>query len=315
MIPSRRSSLHPIARQNKVHPGLWFDKFLAKQPEKAQNDSLESYNDLIKECGRHLNNENRKFYDNSFKRWQTSLKTASITTAEAISTNSRLAIGLGSESVIETAIAIHHTYGVPYLPGSALKGMTAAYARNYLTEAWVKQSNAYKTLFGTTDQQGIVTFYDALPLPRKWNLTADIITVHHPNYYQTEQDPPPPADWDNPTPIPFLTATGTFLIPLAGPPEWVNAAFKIMALALKEIGIGAKTSSGYGRLQLDWIPPSPPTPQEQFSAAYQQCLSLPDHATRQEKALELVEQIMEAGLETELSAEDWYKELEKLALE
>jgi cold shock CspA family protein len=75
-----------------------------------------------------------------------------------------------------------------------------------------------------------------------------VITVHHPDYYQTDSNPPPPADWDNTTPIPFLSATGNYLISLAGPNEWVEKAFDILELALRKQGIGAKTSSGYGRM-------------------------------------------------------------------
>jgi len=38
----------------------------------------------------------------------------------------RWIIGLGNQTVLETGITLHHTYGVPYLPGSALKGLTQA---------------------------------------------------------------------------------------------------------------------------------------------------------------------------------------------
>ena len=74
-----------------------------------------------------------------------------------------------------------------------------------------------------------------------------MITVHHPDYYQGDQAP---ADWDNPTPVPFLSATGVYLLALAGDPQWVEAAYKILALALCEEGVGAKTSSGYGRMTI-----------------------------------------------------------------
>src|SRR5207302_10163433 len=52
----------------------------------------------------------------------------------------RMIIGLGDESVLETAITLHRTYGVPYIPGSALKGLAAAYVRQRLGEAWQKGS-------------------------------------------------------------------------------------------------------------------------------------------------------------------------------
>jgi CRISPR-associated protein Cmr6 len=39
----------------------------------------------------------------------------------------RLAVGLGAPSVLETGIALHRVYGIPYLPGSAIKGLTRHY--------------------------------------------------------------------------------------------------------------------------------------------------------------------------------------------
>ncbi len=43
-------------------------------------------------------------------------------------TKSRLIVGLGDESVYETSIRLHRNYGVPYIPGSALKGVAKHYA-------------------------------------------------------------------------------------------------------------------------------------------------------------------------------------------
>ena len=39
----------------------------------------------------------------------------------------RLAIGLGSGSVFETSISLHHVYGFPYIPASAVKGALRSY--------------------------------------------------------------------------------------------------------------------------------------------------------------------------------------------
>ncbi|MDI6893171.1 MAG: type III-B CRISPR module RAMP protein Cmr6 [Bacillota bacterium] len=39
----------------------------------------------------------------------------------------RMAVGLGRGGVLETGFAFHHVYGFPYLPGSALKGLTRSY--------------------------------------------------------------------------------------------------------------------------------------------------------------------------------------------
>ncbi len=42
---------------------------------------------------------------------------------------SRVIVGLGAESVLETSIRLHRIYGFPIIPGSALKGLARAYAK------------------------------------------------------------------------------------------------------------------------------------------------------------------------------------------
>jgi len=51
-----------------------------------------------------------------------------------LKTKSRLVVGLGDESVYETSIRLHRNYGVPYIPGSALKGVAKHYSIMNLTE-------------------------------------------------------------------------------------------------------------------------------------------------------------------------------------
>ena len=144
------------------------------------------------------------------------------------------------------AITLHRTYGVPYIPGSALKGLAANYARNRLDpEEWGTDTEAYRTMFGDTSSASYITFFDALYVPGSGHqhkpLWPDVITVHHPDYYQGNK---PPADWDSPTPVSFLSATGTFLNAIGGEAPWVEKAFEILGYALSEEGIGAKRPVG-----------------------------------------------------------------------
>lgn len=46
----------------------------------------------------------------------------------------RLVIGLGLPSPFETGLALHHLYGVPVIPGSALKGLTRAWRLQTIAE-------------------------------------------------------------------------------------------------------------------------------------------------------------------------------------
>ncbi|NPA76843.1 MAG: type III-B CRISPR module RAMP protein Cmr6 [Candidatus Diapherotrites archaeon] len=227
------------------HVGLWLDKFLPKQESQGGEGA---YGEFFGEAANiAISSDYRSF----FNAWKQALEKDGVITKEAKALG-RLAIGLGAESVLETNITIHRTYGVPYIPGSALKGLAARYARLRLGDEWKVDGEAYQTLFGDTSTGGSVIFFDALYVPgsAKNNkpLLIDVITVHHPAYYQGAGSPP--ADWDSPTPVPFLSVTGSFLVALYGPDEWVNAAFQILALALREEGIGAKTNSGYGRMRI-----------------------------------------------------------------
>jgi CRISPR-associated protein Cmr6 len=225
-----------------AHAGLWIDKFLAWQEKGGGAKKA----DHLRNAVQRVNSPYAMFYT----RWDESLKKIGAQTRRA-DVLGRLSIGLGNESVLETSISLHRTYGVPYIPGSALKGLAARYARKRL-DNWSAEYS--KVLFGDTDVAGFVTFFDALYIPGSANantpLALDVMNVHHPEYYRGEKDAAP-ADWDSPTPISFVSATGSYLLALCGPNEWVDAAFKILALALKEEGIGAKTSSGYGRMEIE----------------------------------------------------------------
>lgn len=39
----------------------------------------------------------------------------------------RMIVGLGNESVHETSMTLHHVYGIPYIPGSAIKGVVRSW--------------------------------------------------------------------------------------------------------------------------------------------------------------------------------------------
>lgn len=249
--PARRQVLANIQLnvQGFPHAGLWLDKFL---PEQTEQGGESVYTNHFRSVTTIPVAPTYRYF---FARWEQALKAMGARTARA-TTLGRLVVGLGADSVLENAITLHRTYGVPVIPGSALKGLAAAYARNRLADPdWQKNGKAYKTLFGDTTSAGYVTFFDALYVPGSAPgnnpLALDVVTVHHPEYYRGENNPP--ADWDSPNPVPFVSVRGgvKFLVALAGPDEWVEAAFVILERALAEEGIGAKTNSGYGRMELE----------------------------------------------------------------
>lgn len=231
------------------HAGLWLDKFLTSQD--GGSEEIKPATQLVKEVS---GIDEPAGYQQFYSRWLETLAKLGVK-PRPITVNGRLAIGLGRASVIETGLTLHHTYGVPIIPGSALKGLASTYADQYLANTvWRKGGKAHNALFGTVNRAGVVTFFDALPETGKgnWKIHPDVITVHHPDYYQGKSTPP--ADWDSPTPIPFLAITGTFLValqPAPGAEGWEEVAYGILGQAMAKLGVGAKTSSGYGRMRID----------------------------------------------------------------
>lgn len=262
---TRRTALSGVNRAD--HAGLWLDRYVEDLGEQGSGKkrALDTATGIVVP----------KHYRASFRLWKEALEregallamgycvssglTAGADPAKAARESpGRLLVGLGNESILETSITLHRTYGVPVIPGSALKGLAASFAMRRLSDPmWCPSreqdsGRAHKAVFGTQRQAGCVTFLDALyePGSAPHPLVPDVLTVHHPDYYQEDNDPSPPADWDSPNPIPFLTATGAFLFALMGPPIWVDRAFEILRLALLEEGVGAKTTRGYGRIAL-----------------------------------------------------------------
>lgn len=246
---SLREALEDVKPGNGTNAGLWLEKYLPNV-EKGGPGRQEHFAEIEKI---EVSPEYRRF----FKRWKDSMTELGAQTAEA-SVAGRMVVGLGAESVLETSIALHRTYGVPYIPGSALKGLTAAAAHKHQEgPEWKKVKedgsigSSHRILFGDQESSGYVTFHDALWIPDgdRLPLDLDVMTVHHPNYYQGK-DNVPPADWDSPTPVAFLSARGKYLLALTGPEEWVEAAMKILEEALRSDGIGSKTAAGYGRMSV-----------------------------------------------------------------
>ncbi len=182
----------------------------------------------------------------------------------------RLVVGLGGTSVYETSMTLHHIYGVPYLPGSAIKGLV----RNRVIvelfdnvegdrEKDALSDSGFCHVFGSPENsvtgayRGAVRFFDAFPVSNPI-ISLDVMNPHYGPYYAGDK---PPADYHNPVPVCFLTVedasfdisiginesdnstieSGVFVgkTPLEVAAEWVEQA-------LKEYGIGAKTSVGYG---------------------------------------------------------------------
>ena len=178
----------------------------------------------------------------------------------------RMVVGLGGgTSVYETGMTLHHIYGIPYIPASAIKGIVRSWIiaeafKNEETEAI--QDEGFCNVFGCPDKidgvksrykefrQGKVTFFDAMPT-QKPTLKPDIMNPHYPDYYNDKNAKEWPTDTQNPKPIVFLTVQKTAFRFLVGTKEADNTikgkSIDVwLTEALTEHGIGAKTAIGYG---------------------------------------------------------------------
>ena len=182
-------------------------------------------------------------YNGAFERWKTILKERKAIVCTA-TLGGPLAVGLGNGSATEVGLTLHHTYGTPLIPGSAIKGACS--------RAIAGQTEAAKKIFGSSDCAGGAVFHDAWFVSttgKETPLQIDTVTVHHPDYYQTQKSFP--TDFDDPTPVPFISVKpGTqflFAIEVQGADDgWLKFAEEMLKHVLTEIGLGGKTNAGYG---------------------------------------------------------------------
>ena len=193
--------------------------------------------------------------------------------------------GLGRSHPVENGFVWHHTLGVPYLPGSSVKGMVRAWVEQWWAGAETgptqHDKDRYRRVFGESNAigsnpptgVGSVVFLDALPI-KPVQLEADVMTPHYAPYYQDVSGNTPPADWHSPIPIPFLVvAVGACfafgLLPRNRRDEQhvtdCTAAEGWLCDALAQIGAGAKTAVGYGRFNDTSDARSPPAGKKEHS--------------------------------------------------
>jgi CRISPR type III-B/RAMP module RAMP protein Cmr6 len=201
------------------------------------------------------NHIDTQLVENVYKRWQSAI-TAMQAQYFTATTAWHMVVGLGGETVLETDLTLHHLYGIPFIPGSALKGLTRSYVTGEIEGHKSKKieddDSDIQRIFGSQESAGSVIFFDALPINGKINFDLDIMNAHYPKYYGEKQ---PPANNQDPNPVTFLTvADTTFLFALAPrrskDTEDVGLAIGWLQKALKDYGVGGKTSAGYGYFQI-----------------------------------------------------------------
>ena len=280
-----RQALRPLyeAAQD-AHPGLLLQRGL---PEHKEGGNEAKSRHIVRVCGSGWDKESEGkgrgdgrshgrsaartegttrhdaagFYRRAYERWRQATSDAMRFRSVVLKLETRLFIGLAGGGMLETGCAIGHSHGAPYIPGSSVKGVVNACARERLGSTEDGRA-ACDELFGapaTEDRpagsSGLITFHDAWWVPGSADrpLAPEIVTTHHPDYYG--QDGRTPAtDFDSPVPNAQVAVHGAFLFVIEGPPGWLVLAEQMLIAALNTRGAGARTRTGYGLFEAPTVP-------------------------------------------------------------
>lgn len=188
--------------------------------------------------------------------------------------------GLGIQHPLENGFAFLNPYGLPYLPGSGVKGVLRQAARELAGlvdhAKWDNESGwdagSIDALFGNEakdgadHQRGALTFWDVIPQVDGSTLQVEVMTVHQKHYYQENRSP---HESGQPIPNNFLTVPPgsgfTFFIQCNRPflqrfrpdlvqdDRWQGLLRDACMHAFDWLGFGAKTAVGYGAMAHDHV--------------------------------------------------------------
>lgn len=256
-----RNVLRPItqgdAARNMANAGLLLTRYLTHAY--ANSDEFRDARLQLHRVARSASGNAVTVYRAAWQRWKQSLPEPCRT--QPFSVGGRLLIGLGGENVLETGLTLHHVYGVPYLPGTALKGLASHYCHSVWgtadnSEGFLRGGDHHRVLFGDQDEGGLIHFHDAWIDPDSLEiidagLLSDVLTPHHGDYYGGNKKAP--TDFDDPNPVAMLSVRGTFLVAVStgcseSSDAWLDLSLELLKRALADWGVGGKTSSGYGRM-------------------------------------------------------------------
>jgi len=187
--------------------------------------------------------------------------------------------GLGACHPTETGFILDRNTGLPYIPASSIKGvLRLAHALNLAerfpdkvrpckegfeipdTEESMRKYFGYTDTSGKNAVRGQLVFLDAFPASVP-TIKRDIMNPHFSDYYKGKT---PPIEIEDPNPVMFLAVQEgvdfkfrVFASPLAdGAPisntfgeEDREAIVAMFRRAGEELGFGAKTAVGYGRME------------------------------------------------------------------
>jgi CRISPR type III-B/RAMP module RAMP protein Cmr6 len=191
----------------------------------------------------------------------------------------RLAINLADSLIQNAGICLDRLFGLPYIPGSAVKGVCRHAALEELKSApdarKVELLEALCAVFGTAendfekgdlkpyrhllshdcgDQRGGISFLPAYPV-NEAKIVVDLTNVHYPDYYRSGREADLQSERPMPNPFPAVETGARFAFCLVQTRvdegrDLLGHARRWLEAALTIKGIGAKTASGYGWFSL-----------------------------------------------------------------
>jgi CRISPR-associated protein Cmr6 len=191
----------------------------------------------------------------------------------------RLAINLAESLIQNAGISLDRLFGLPFIPGSAVKGVSRHAALEELREAPAERKRAlfdlFRSIFGTADtdfkngdlrpyrsllgaleenQKGAIAWLPAYPINRA-RIVVDLTNVHYPDYYKSGRIEDLAKERPKPNPFPAVEigAQFAFCLVLNGINEdraLLTQAERWLNMALTVRGLGAKTACGYGWFSL-----------------------------------------------------------------
>ena len=263
VFPLYRGLQAPLApNPGTMHMGLWFERFFhgyesdfAAVDKEGRSAWLRQFD--IKQVGARseLNAKAEKIQQ---------LASSQGGQARVYQCAAPFVTGMGNPHPLENGFTWHPTLGMPYLPGSAVKGLVRAAVE--LAYQGADKLALLKRWFGTEtkgdvpEASGSFIFLDALPVA-PCALVPEVMTPHMGKWYEKGGKTPTakdtqPGDWHSPVPVGYLTARNLQLQFAVMPRPGVNAAeleqvWQALDYALQWLGAGGKTAQGFGTMQVD----------------------------------------------------------------
>lgn len=224
---------------NSANAGLLLQRGLSQWDK----DDKSAKEDLIERIGKISRPD---LYNKAYQRWLKITSDNSRYAFTAAKIVGRLYTGLSSATALETGISTHHTYGMPMLAGSSIKGAVANYA-----EQIELPENIRRMLFGDENNAGAVVWHDAWWIPSSGQpFVGEIITVHHQDYYSGQQEKA--DELEDPVPNQQIATQGSFYFVVEAVNQtWAEFAKNLLLQMLANQGMGSKTASGYGYFEYD----------------------------------------------------------------